>query len=506
MLVMRKSGNLIDLSVDGVHPLPAEVRKLLEPTLMYTKRRFLYGFERFNHFTGERDKRVELTPKRCFMVDAAGRLVTNFGFSKRIIETLYAAGYELDVLNKDDPDSWPRPNCYDFDMNRALEHFTFRERQEECLQAMADNPLGVINAATGFGKLVEITMACLGFSHAKIAVTTRRATLVNKIASYLTRFIPNVGQVGAGSRSKGRITVYTAASLKHADFDEDIVLCDEAHEMLADESSKILARFPRARLFALTASPTGRLDGTDIRMESLFGWTIFYLPYQEAVSLGLVVPIRVEWSNVKLQTNPCAGLEDVHRKRWGLWRNAERNEIIAQKAKSFAPDEQVLICVDTIEHAVHLWQHLKDQGYALVYNEMDEGDLRGYKRDGLLPEDFPEMTPQLKESYRQDFESGKLKKAISTMWDVGIDPRELTALIRADAADSSIDDIQAPGRVSRTHSDSNKQLGIVCDFLDQFDQGYHRRAKKRQSRYASTGWEQVVTTSNQLVSMKGVVL
>ncbi len=454
----------------------------------------LFGRNRFNYMTGTYDRRIEIIPKKMYRYDKFGRMVTNFGMSYRVVEALEKANYQVDIIGCDLPRD--RPDWDELSMESVTRHFSFRQRQEECLNNIIESPGGIIHATTGFGKLVIIAMVCLAYPRAKIDIITRRATLVNKINKYLTRFIPNVGQIGAGGRHTGRVTVYTFKSLKRSKFDADIVLVDEAHEGMADESSGDLAQYLHARMYALSASPWGRLDGTDMRMEALFGRTIFYLPYDEALKLGLVVPIRVEWSDVKLKHNPCAGLEDVHRKRAGLWRNAERNEIIAQKARTFTDDDQVLITVDFVEHAVHLWQHLKDQGYVLVYDKMDDIDLRKYKREGLLPQDYKVMNPKMKEHYREQFENNKLKKAISTVWDVGIDPVWLTALIRADAGDSSIDDTQIPGRASRVSADNPNKVGTVCDFRDQFDENYMKRAKHRLARYDQIGWEQVLTLPN----------
>jgi hypothetical protein len=500
-VVIRKSGNLIDVSLDGISPLPQEARRLLELTLRYEKKKLLYGRDRYNAHTGAYDRRVEIIPKKCYRFDTFGRLVTNFGYVYRLIPLLQRAGYVIDVLNKD-----PAPERADWDdvsMESVTRHFQFRQRQDECLQQIIDNPCGVIHAATGFGKLVLIAMVCLAFPRAKIDIVTRRATLVNKITKYLTRYVPNVGQTGGGGKTRGRVTVYTFKSLHCSQFDADIVLVDEAHEGLADEASSLLARYQNSRMFAFTASPSGRIDGTDIRMEAVFGRTIFYLPYKEARKLGLVVPIRVEWSDVNLRTNPCAGLEDVRRKRAGIWCNHDRNEIIANKAKTFNQNDQVFVAVDFVEHAVNLWQHLKNDGYVLVYDKMDEIDLRRYKRDGLLPNDFKPMTPKLKEHYREEFEAGRLKKTISTVWDVGVDPVHLTALIRADAGDGDIDSTQIPGRAARISQDNPNKVGIVCDFRDQFDARFSQRAKHRLSCYVDIGFENVLTTpQGELVPMR----
>lgn len=486
-----RSGNLIAVAQDGGRAALSEnVCKEIEPYLKYDKKKFLYGANRYDSNTGRKHNKIEIVEKQCYRYDTFGRMVTNFGFVYKITKLLRAAGYT--VKFQEATITRERTNCYEVDLGRIDRHFTYRERQLDCIYAIVGAPCGVIHAPTGFGKLVLIAMTCLAYPNAKIDIITRRAGLVNKISTYLTKYIPLVGQVGDGQNTKGQVTVYTAASLHHSDFKADIVLVDEAHELLADDSSTNLARYRDARMFGFTASPTGRLDGTDIRMEALFGRTVFQLSYEEAVKLKLVVPIRVEWSDVILQTNPCADLEDVPKKRWGLWRNKKRNEVIAAKARTFAEADQVLILVETIEHAVYLRSLLPE--YTLVYDQMEAKDWKTYQKAGLLPDDEPVMTPVRKEQLRIELEAGTLKKSIATkMWAVGVDPVELSALIRADAAASEIMDIQAPGRVARVRPDGGKDVGIVCDFRDQFDTTFARKAQQRYSSYKKTGWEQQFT-------------
>jgi superfamily II DNA or RNA helicase len=499
VVTVCRSGNLLAISAQGgQEALPEAARRVLEPYLRYEKKKLLYGANRYDRNTGFKHNKVEVVDKQCFRYDTFGRMITTFGFVYRIVGLLKNADYTVQIL--DAVIERERPDCYDIDMDNVEKHFHYRERQQDCLKAIAFKPCGVIHAPTGFGKMALVAMTCLMFPHAKIDVITRRAGLVNKLNAYLTAHIPLVGQVGDGRHEFGRVTVYTAASLHHSDFKADIVLVDEAHELLADESSANLSRFRNARMYAFTASPTGRMDGTDIRMEAIFGRVIFHLSYQEAVTLGLVVPIRVEWCDVKLESNPCADLEDVPKKRWGLWRNKERNAVIAAKAKSFADDEQVLILVETIEHAVYLRNHLPE--YTLVYDQMEAKDWKSYQKEGLLGEAEPLMTPERKEQLRIAFEAGELKKVISTkMWSVGIDPVQLAALVRADGAASEIMDIQAPGRVARIRPDGKKEVGIVCDFRDQFDSTFMRKARQRYANYNRMGWEQTVTDTGPDIAM-----
>lgn len=487
-VVIRRSGNLIELSNQGGE-VPIDLRRVLEPVLSYDHRKFLYGIDRKAHDGGTR--KIEVTHKQLYRYDQYGRMVLGFGLLDRVLDTLEEAKVPVVRYVVKQPENHPRPDRYVAEKERIKYHFNYKPRQEECIDEVIKSDCGVVWAVTGFGKMVMIAMVCLAFPYAKIDIVTKRLRLVNKLKQFLTKYIPNVGQVDGSKRKKGRVTVYSVSSLHHSSYDADIVLCDEGHELLANEYSAAVARYRHARMYTFTASPKGRSDGADIRLESLFGRPIFHLPYPEAVKLGLVVPIRVEWSDVFLDFNPCADLEDVQKKRWGLWQNEGRNMVVAAKALSFDDDEQVLVTVETIEHAIHLRKFLP--GFTLVYDSMEPREFRGYKQSGLLPEDEPIMTPLRKEMLRKEFETGTLKKAIATgVWHVGIDPVQLAAVVRAEGSGSETMDIQIPGRVSRTHQAGGKEVGIVCDFKDQFDFGLANKAKGRARNYKLMEWEQVV--------------
>jgi superfamily II DNA or RNA helicase len=496
-LTLRKSGAVLEISLDGKphasSALPEAARRILEPALQYQYRKFLYGADRRCPVTGVQ-RRVLVTDKQLYRYDEYGRLITNFGFANRVQNLLRSVGYILECKivpsDREAHRDCARPDAYSFCPENILEHFQFRERQDDAIAAIAGAQNGLVNAVTGFGKLVLIAMTCLAYPKAVFHIVTRRATLVHKIHDYLTKYIPDVGLVGAGSRYVGRrVTVSTAASMHHlSPWDADFLLADEAHELLAEESAKFLAKYDCARMFAFTASPTGRMDGTDMRMEAIFGEQIFYLPYWEAVELGLVVPIRVEWTDVLMDHNPVADKDGVPKKRWGHWRNQYRNQLIADKANSFDSADQVLLLVDTIEHACYLKAHLPT--YKLVYAPGEVAKTDFYVAKDLVKEEDLKLTPKLAEQFRKEFEAGELKKVIATgVWSVGIDPVHLTALIRGSAGSSEIMDIQAPGRASRRVP--GKHVGIVCDFKDQFDSAFSSAAKKRASHYKALRWEQV---------------
>lgn len=497
-VVIGTYGNAIDISADGRAALPVPVRQLLEPTLTYTHYIRQMGFKAWDAQGHRHPMRTE--QKVLFTYDGLGRLVTKAGFLPQITQKLDEAGYRVQHVERTPVHS--RPDRFRTDWDEVFRLFQLKARQDETLAALAGHDRGIIEAPTGYGKSFSFSCVPVLFPEANILIVCTRKDVVETIVRQLAKYVPSVGQIGGGKHNNGRVLVCTAQSLHHVKFDDtDIVLADEAHELAAGTYAKNLGRFNWARMFAFSASPWGRQDGTSIRLRALFGENIFTMTYQEALALDLVVPIRVEWLNVALNSNPAGGLNDVPRRRYGLWRNDERNAIIAAKAGTYGPDEQVLIMCTTFEHAVHLRQHLPD--YTLCYAERAEDDklFTRYVRDGLLPENEPRMTDRRRQQLRLDFEAGKLKKAIATdIWSTGVSFNGLSVLIRADARSSTIMDTQIPGRVCRKHAPTDKSVGILVDCLDQFDAGFRDAARKRRRNYEAKGWEQFVPSPPRLLN------
>lgn len=490
-VVIRRSGNLIEVSPDGSSALPRDVRDLLEPHLTYTYQEFLRGLDRYDPATGYDRGPVRFEERRIYRYDGSGRFCCGIGFMGKIRRLLDGVGCKVSVLNCDPPH--PRKNRFTESWDNVVNTVSFRPMQDECLVQIAANEYGIIQAPTGFGKGMIITMVCLLYPNAKIHVVTPSKDLVSKTVRALTRFIPNVGQVGIGKKRVERVTVFSADSLHLSDGDADIVLADEIHELAAPSYSEALARYRFSRNFGFSATPEGRMDGADAKLESLFGEKIFELSYPKAVELGLVVPIVVEWLDIRMQHNPCEGKKDTAKKRWGIWRNEERNQILADRILQIDPDEQVLVLVETIEHLMFLRAMLP--GFVACYSEqgLKPQDVAMYRKWGLMGEDEEPLTTKEREQLRLDFEAGKIKKAIATkVWATGVDFEQLAVLVRADAQASTIMDTQAPGRVSRVNTAGQKPFGLVIDCMDHFDDGFRRKSMSRRRSYDRNEWAQIV--------------
>lgn len=493
--IIRKQGVLCDVSADGRMPLDQAAYAPLVRAMTVRLVRQLFGRDVIRT-VDERGNpvitRTLVENRRLYAYDDMGRLVCGSGYIDRIWGTLTDAGFTVgykDLTPERDgayAASWARvakrglwtPTEADkVDLAAAVAagavphaDLARRVKQDEILRAMArrvDRRLGgVVKVPPGVGKSFLMAAVCLLYPKAKFAVLVPDQDNFHKTYRHLTRFIAGVGARGCGERRLGPgINVFTFGSAHWVDDRYDILLVDEAHKAMAPAiAAELLRAAPHALRFAFTATPKGRLDKADARMEGMFGPIVYEMGWPEATTLGLVVPIEVRWIACDFSTNPTVAAngtpyEDTQRKRHGIWGHDARNARIAAAARRHV-DDQVLIMVTTIEHALELSKMLP--GFTLVYGQKDADEFDRFRRRGLVADGFVPVSREDRERYRLAFEAGTLRHVIATdVWSTGVSFDALQVLIRADARSSEIMDEQIPGRVSRAHAATAKTTGIL---------------------------------------------
>jgi superfamily II DNA or RNA helicase len=321
----------------------------------------------------------------------------------------------------------------------------------------------------------------------------------------LSQYLPDVGMCHGGMRNKqmgNRVKLYSFDSLHHSRGDADLLIIDECHEAATDDAAEQLAAYDKSINIGFSATHNMRLDNKDIRVEAMCGTIAMRITYQMAVRYGLVVPIEVVWSDVTMDVDPIAGVTDtVTRKRLGLWRNSTRNEIIAADARDESADgTQVLVVCETIEHLLFLKKRLPDFEVIYAAEGIKQEDISHFRNLGIWPESLPMMTAERRSKITKDFEDGRLRKVIcNTVWNVGVNFRELGVVIRADAGDSPTGDTQIPGRAARINDQTGKTIGRIRDYRDLWNRGFNQRSGNRSRRYAYHGWRQFDNTGRLLV-------
>ena len=479
-VTIYKSGNMIFLD-----PTTDRIFNLIKPALSFVERQMTRGAEARRR-SGSGQSAMNVIHHTLLEIDHKERIATTFGFWKLIRDTLRAEGYEVKFKDLSPPD----PKKFE-PRWQNIEQYALRENQPEFLQKVLTHRCGRFDCPPGFGKSFMIGLVAALLPKATIDVVTRRVSVLrDRIYPELCQMVGDVGIVGGGKNVRGkRVMCYTVGSMSHSPATADILIGDEVHELAADVSAEQLVRWQNSRNYGMSASHDLRFDGKDLRVHGIFGPIIFSIDYQKAQEANMVVPIKVMWQSVVMDYDPCGDRKDVEKKRHGIWTNDFRNLTIADDARQYDDDTQVLITVETIEHAMNLKRYLPE--YTLVYmeNGLTPRARAQYAREGFCPADEPLMDLDRRQKLTKDFEKGKLKKVIcTTVWNVGVSFNSLAVLIRADGGGSAINDIQIPGRVSRVAAD--KEHGVVHDYLDQFNKGYRIRAAGRAKSYAANRWEQ----------------
>lgn len=486
MITVYRNGNIV--VVDAAESIRQSVYDLLSVNASFVETRFLRGKEYYDARRMGR-RTVQYHTHHLFTYDHKGRFTVPLGLWYRLADVLRSKKFQY---VKKDATQYPNPQAYEPDWS-AVQDMKFRPGQRQVLELPTKHICGRILCPAGWGKSFLIGAWCCLFRKARIGIVTRRVEVIQqRLYPSLAGQLPDVGMVGGGKKKFGRVTCFTAASLHHAPEDLDFVIFDEGHEAASDDCAEKMMRFRHAHMWGLSASWDMRLDGKDMRCEAMFGPIRFKVGYDEAVQDRMVVPIVVQLSEVAMSFDPAFGLEDVQRERAAIWANRVRNAQIAKDARVYGPDVQVLVSVRTLEHALRLKEFLPE--FELVYNSesQSEEDWNWFKSVGLIKKGFEILTPEKREKLRRDFERGIVKKVIATtVWNVGVDMRQLQVVIRADAGGSPINDVQIPGRGSRvfTFPDGRKKTcAVIHDYIDVFNHTYEHRSKSRIRSYKQQGW------------------
>lgn len=409
------------------------------------------------------------------------------GFLTRVANCLNTHGYKVSVADVTPPEHRKR---FVPDWSLLDPPINWRYRQKEVAMLPSKFYNGRINCPTGYGKSLIIAAMCQIYPKARIVVSTYSQDVLKSI---YRRIKPRVASCGIYCSSQKtsenyRVMCYSGKSLRRCIKPPDILLVDEWHEWGTEDYLNTLTQFPYTRMFGFSAN-TERPDGMEFELEGYMGPILVNIPYALAVEKGLVSPIEVEWVSTVHIRHPAPKARGVYKEKQCIWKNYSRNQLIADQARRFGENDQVLITVKTVEHAAHLKSLLPE--FTLVYSDgvSTQAKVKSLRNSGLLPPDEPRMTSKRREYLRHMFEKDKLKKVIATsVWNRGVDFATLSVLIRGDASDTVIADTQIPGRVARIND--CKEAGLIIDFDDVFDDGLKRKAANRRRRYKKHGWEQ----------------
>ncbi len=243
----------------------------------------------------------------------------------------------------------------------------------------------------------------------------------------------------------------------------DLVICDEAHRALGEETAKAFeAIVGNGVTIGLTATPEYKTK----HVSSLFPEEIHNLGLREAIETGLLSAVQcfAITSDAKIETIKSGDFTDTELS--GLVENEWRNQRAVQFAKTFVEEgrQGLISCVPGggTKHAQELAEQLKKE----FIIDPKSGDLRRIKAMAMSG-----SVKDRQEIY-SEFEAGEID--VFTYVDVlteGWDSEVASFLINLRPTTSPVNATQRLGRVLRK-SDKNK-LATVIEFIDQTDKPLH---------------------------------
>lgn len=409
----------------------------------------------------------------------------------KLKEELDKQGEEYEVEDKRDPKLKPEPN-YD-----CLQNVEFRSGQVEAIAAIVTADCGLLCSSVGYGKSFVIRQLCKMYSTLNILVVCMSGEVVKELYRDIAKELP--GEVGLLNMDNNdvngkRIIVTTAKSMVKIKPEQvQLLLVDECHNFGYNESGFELEKFCFCRRFGFTATPV-RNNGDLKYFESLFGPVLQQYSFEDSVQAGSVTPIKyamlpstkkLDYLNDLSKDLPAAIVNRLY-----YTNNPVRNSQIVKcfrDLKASAPDKQIIIMVQAIEHLIRLCEQLPECYFA----HGERGSLDKYKKKKGLTDvnmtKYRQSTKQLN-WVKKCAETGEYQYIICTgVWKQGINLSHLAILIRADGAVSNIPSVQIPGRLARL--DENKPVAYLIDFADDFTEASERRAKEREKHYVKEGWE-----------------
>ena len=259
-----------------------------------------------------------------------------------------------------------------YDTDPEALNIQLRFKQDVVIDAIVNNDKGIIKCPTGFGKSFIIKCLTVLYPNARFVICTEAASVVQSLYEALSEVHgkAQVGMIKSGtkdSETTKRIQVSTTKSILRSQIRTcDFLLFDEVHNVGKNQITDLLMNnVDHARMFGFTAS-LWRGDHAEDLIKGLFGEVIAEATYQEAVEHNLVVPIKAIMIPCRAKERPATDSMMLDRK-FNYICNHDRNNLIAQVAADIPEDEQVLIMVDTFEHAVRLHQLPQLAGYTVCH-------------------------------------------------------------------------------------------------------------------------------------------
>ena len=410
----------------------------------------------------KKQKKLVLEIKQLFLDQDDGSVITHNGLGARVMDALdrLEVPYRYSKIG-----DWVKPT-----LTSSVIHDLDHKQVDAVCNLLAQGEYGgaMVDFCTGTGKTRIIAALIKAFKGARIVVATYNVSVVRRLHEGLPEFVSSEGiEVGichGGIKDIKNVTVCTFGTIDYLSPETvDVLIVDECHTTTGDGVSNNLLKFVKAIRYGLSGTISDRFDGKERILEATFGPIVSRFSDQEAEEAGRVCPLKVYFLSVP--DGPMLdGCTSEYRIRHGIWRNKKRNQLVKDVVDKTPEDQQVLVFVTTLEHLNYL---VKD---FLPDFEVCHGQLSNKERLAI----------------EERFNSGEAKRIISTdCLSTGVDPKQLMVMIDASTIKGEAAMVQKRGRVRRWAP--GKTHGILVNFMDEWCDPLHAKAKKRFKEHENRG-------------------
>jgi superfamily II DNA or RNA helicase len=406
--------------------------------------------------------------------DGKNRLLTRTlkfpsGLLDRVHTALLGFGLEVEIINNIlyerhlKPVAYLGPNLYPHQI-----HIT---------DVALDKKRGMIKSPTGSGKSYAIAniVSQLNLSTMVYVVSLELLNQMHETIADATGL--DIGIIGGGKCNIQKInvcSVWTAGaacgqSIKSLD-DEDsdrwtpnekqkrdildavrssrVVILDEA-QFAAAQSIRLILKESKEASYRLgfTATPW-RTAGDDILLEAAFGPRICDITASELIEKGYLAQPKIVFRDIpKYSEFIDKQWRDVKKKY--INNNDVRDSILVNNSlKLLEMGRKPLMLYREISHGERLIERMPSNVRVRLVNG--------------------KMRPSEREEVRDDYRAGLIDILVaSTIYDQGVDIKELDALIPCAGGRSTAKALQRIGRVIRTNPESNKRDAFIVETFDQ---------------------------------------
>ena len=268
--------------------------------------------------------------------------------------------YAINELNFDRPERKNFPS-----MNVKFEGVLRDEQvivKKEALEKLTNKGSVILSLHTGFGKtILAINLACN--IKLKTLVIVNKIVLVKQWEESILKFCPTALVQKLSPKSKIKESDFYIMNAMNIEkmgrkFFQNIglVICDEAHLLVAETLSRSLQYLTPRYLIGLSATPY-RLDGLNKLLDLYFGEDkIIRDMNREHIIYRVNTGLEIEMELV----------ESTGKVNWGAVlksqsENEERNELIVKIIREFK-DRNFLVLCKRVEQATYLYNKLKEFG------------------------------------------------------------------------------------------------------------------------------------------------